>query len=212
MTYRFLWDNNICLDLLLNRTTDNPHIMDLVELFYTHEMDIFVSTAQIPSLNYMFYRQQKEVGIAKSIIDIEWTNFMSQIKIVKCPSYIELNNKIAIKDLENYLITLSAETIGAKIITHDKAFLKNYNNALTTNQAIDEINSTSENNISFLPLEKINFSFRTEIEQAIDRVITSGWYLLGNEVKAFEKEYAAYIGTKHCIGVANGLDALRLIL
>ena len=66
--------------------------------------------------------------------------------------------------------------------------------------------------IKFLDLKAINLSFEPELSQAVQRVIDSGWYLLGDEVKVFEKEYAAYIGTKHCIGVANGLDALRLIL
>lgn len=66
--------------------------------------------------------------------------------------------------------------------------------------------------IKFLDLKAINDSFEPELSQSIHRVLDSGWYLLGNEVKAFEQEYAAYIGTKHCIGVANGLDALRLIL
>ena len=66
--------------------------------------------------------------------------------------------------------------------------------------------------IKFLDLKKINDSFEPELSNAIIRVLESGWYLLGNEVKAFEEEYANYIGTKHCIGVANGLDALRLIL
>ena len=66
--------------------------------------------------------------------------------------------------------------------------------------------------IKFLDLYNINEQYRQEIDVAIKRVIDSGWYLLGNELKAFEQEYAEYIGTKHCIGVANGLDALRLIL
>lgn len=66
--------------------------------------------------------------------------------------------------------------------------------------------------IKFLDLKAINDSFEPELSKAIKRVLDSGWYLLGNEVKAFEDEYANYIGTKHCIGVANGLDALRLIL
>ena len=66
--------------------------------------------------------------------------------------------------------------------------------------------------IKFLDLKKINDSFEPELSNAIKRVLDSGWYLLGNEVTAFEKEYSSYIGTKHCIGVANGLDALRLIL
>jgi dTDP-4-amino-4,6-dideoxygalactose transaminase len=66
--------------------------------------------------------------------------------------------------------------------------------------------------IKFLDIKAINDSFEPEISNAIKRVLDAGWYLLGNEVKAFEEEYANYIGTKNCIGVANGLDALRLIL
>ena len=66
--------------------------------------------------------------------------------------------------------------------------------------------------IKFLDLKAINDSFEPELSNAIKRVIDAGWYLLGNEVKSFEQEYANYIGSKNCIGVANGLDALRLIL
>lgn len=66
--------------------------------------------------------------------------------------------------------------------------------------------------INFLNLKTINDSFEPELSLAIKRVLDSGWYLLGNELKSFEEEYANYIGTKNCIGVANGLDALRLIL
>jgi dTDP-4-amino-4,6-dideoxygalactose transaminase len=68
-----------------------------------------------------------------------------------------------------------------------------------------------KNMIKFLDLKKINDSFEPELSYAIKRVLDSGLYLLGNEVKLFEQEYAQFIGTKHCIGVANGLDALRLI-
>lgn len=66
--------------------------------------------------------------------------------------------------------------------------------------------------IKFLDLQKINSQYALELKKAVSDVIDSGWYLLGKEVEAFEKEYAKYIEVKHCIGVANGLDALRLIL
>ena len=66
--------------------------------------------------------------------------------------------------------------------------------------------------IKFLDLKAVNDSFEPDLSLSIRRVLDSGWYLLGNEVNAFEKEFSEYIGTKHCIGVANGLDALRLIL
>ena len=66
--------------------------------------------------------------------------------------------------------------------------------------------------IKFLDLKKINDSYEPNISDAITKVLDSGWYLLGNEVNAFESEYGSFIGSKYCIGVANGLDALRLIL
>jgi len=66
--------------------------------------------------------------------------------------------------------------------------------------------------IKFLDLKAINDSFEPQLSQSIKRVLDSGWYLQGNEVCGFEKKYSEYIGSKHCIGVANGLDALRLIL
>lgn len=66
--------------------------------------------------------------------------------------------------------------------------------------------------VKFLDLQKINMQHQQEIEERLIKTFRSGWYLLGNETKNFEQNLAAYIGAKHAIGVANGLDALRLIL
>ncbi|WP_302566749.1 DegT/DnrJ/EryC1/StrS family aminotransferase [Culturomica massiliensis] len=66
--------------------------------------------------------------------------------------------------------------------------------------------------IKFLDLHKITAKYETEIQEAVNRVVHSGWYLQGKENENFEKNYATYTGTKYAIGVANGLDALRLIL
>ncbi|TWX67637.1 DegT/DnrJ/EryC1/StrS family aminotransferase [Colwellia sp. C1TZA3] len=66
--------------------------------------------------------------------------------------------------------------------------------------------------IPFLDLKKINSQYQEELKAACARVIDSGWYILGSEVKAFEKEFANYCHSEHCLGVANGLDALILIL
>lgn len=67
-------------------------------------------------------------------------------------------------------------------------------------------------NVSFLDLKTINEQYRAELIAAATRVIDSGWYIQGQEVSAFEQEFADYCGTKHCVGVANGLDALTLTL
>lgn len=66
--------------------------------------------------------------------------------------------------------------------------------------------------IKFLDLHKINERFRNEIDARIKEVLDSGWYLLGNQDKTFEENFAKYCGVKHCIGCANGLDALTLII
>ncbi len=66
--------------------------------------------------------------------------------------------------------------------------------------------------IPFLDLKRLNASHGEKIESAISRVLDSGWYILGEEVSAFEADFASYCETRHCIAVANGLDALSLIL
>lgn len=62
--------------------------------------------------------------------------------------------------------------------------------------------------IKFLDLQKITKKYANEIHEAVNRVVDSGWYLQGEENKHFEQHYAEYIGTKCCVGCANGLDAL----
>jgi len=66
--------------------------------------------------------------------------------------------------------------------------------------------------IEFLNLGRVNAPYEPAIREAIERVLRSGYYILGEETAAFESEFARYCGVKHCIGVANGLDALHLIL
>jgi dTDP-4-amino-4,6-dideoxygalactose transaminase len=66
------------------------------------------------------------------------------------------------------------------------------------------------NVIEYESLARSNAAFMAELEAAATRVIRSGWYVLGQEVSSFETEFAQFVGAKHCIGVANGLDALIL--
>ncbi len=66
--------------------------------------------------------------------------------------------------------------------------------------------------IKFLDLQAVNHQYREELIETATRVIDSGWYILGSELENFEKEFSDFCGVQHCIGVANGLDALTLIL
>jgi dTDP-4-amino-4,6-dideoxygalactose transaminase len=66
--------------------------------------------------------------------------------------------------------------------------------------------------IPFLSLKESHEELRPELDEAYQRVMNSGWYILGEEVSLFENEFAEYCNVKHCVGVANGLEALHLIL
>lgn len=66
--------------------------------------------------------------------------------------------------------------------------------------------------ISFLDLKEINKQYQQELKNACANVIDSGWYIMGKELESFEQNFSTYCGTKHTIGVANGLDALTLVL
>lgn len=66
--------------------------------------------------------------------------------------------------------------------------------------------------VPFLDLKAGYLEIKTELDDAYRRVMDSGWYIMGEELAAFEAEYADYCGARHCIGVGNGLEALHLIL
>jgi len=66
--------------------------------------------------------------------------------------------------------------------------------------------------IPFLDLKEINCRQKADLNDAFSKVLQSGWWILGKETESFEQEFAQYCGTKHCIGVANGLDAMHLVL
>jgi dTDP-4-amino-4,6-dideoxygalactose transaminase len=66
--------------------------------------------------------------------------------------------------------------------------------------------------VPFLELAPAYLELKRDIDAAVERVLTKGWYILGGEVEAFEREFAAYVGAGHCVGVGNGLEALRLVL
>jgi dTDP-4-amino-4,6-dideoxygalactose transaminase len=66
--------------------------------------------------------------------------------------------------------------------------------------------------VPFLDVGATYVELKDELDAAVSRMLSSGWYVLGAEIAAFEEEFAAHVGVKHCIGVGNGLDALHLAL
>ena len=110
--------------------------------------------------------------------------------------------------LNNGLI-FQKEGFGARAVCYDQYEIK------LDHEIIDEMTGVvreADENISFLNLKAINDSFEPELTQAIEQAVRSGRYLQGSFNQAFEQDFAQYCGTKHCVLVGNGMDALTLIL
>ena len=214
MSFNFVWDNNLILDLLLPRLELNPGILELYSRFARQNEHICVASCQLPTVRFVLEREFKRLNPDSNIkiIRDDWNRFLNKITVIKTPSYIDSENNLCRKDMEDYLIALSAKTVGARVITRDKRFLQTCADALSVDDALSEMDKNRSGNISFLDLRSVNFRFYNRLENAFDRTLNSGWFILGNEVKAFEEEFASYCGVKHCISVGNGLDALILIL
>lgn len=199
----FILDNNFLIDVIAKRATGNQLKTQLLYLLLK-KGEAAISSSQLHNIRYVLKKNYPE-------FESDYFEIENRLRLIKTPSYIDFDNKLAILDIEDYLIELSAIASQAKVITSDKLFLENSEFAISPHEAFKYFINI-QNKIDFLPLKKINDVYQSEIEKATDRVFSSGWYLLGNEVKNFEINLANYVGVKHAIGVANGLDALRLIL
>ncbi len=199
----FILDNNFLLDIVTKRQGASEEYIKLLYLLIKQNRAA-LSVSQLHTLRYIVNKHYPE---AKD----DYLRIEAKLKIIKTPSYINYDAGLAKADFEDYLVELAALAADAWVISSDKVFLNFGTRAITPASAYENLMAEDER-VEFLSLKKVNDAHAASIDWAIDRVLASGWYLLGAEVKAFEQEYAHFIGSKHCIGVANGLDALRLIL
>jgi len=203
---KYILDNNILLDILLLNRDRKAASIKAVHYCLINKCG-YIAASSIHSIIYIVSRQN-------AILLAETWALLQKLNVCKTPSYIDYNHKLAKSDIEDYLIYLSAEAIGAKILTSDKDFLNNCDLTISIDdfQAIIDSNFDSFKSIPFLSLRQLNKPFESVFEKAYDEVIKSGWYILGNQVKKFEINYAKFNKTQYCIGVGNGLDALVLSL
>ena len=189
---RYLWDDDLVVDLLLKHN---------LNALFNKLQRVILSTSQLEKIQIQLLNEK--------FSESEWIKFLKKTKIIKTPASLDFDNPLFKKNIYQYLKYLSAKSINAKIITNDEEFIRNCDIAVNVKTCL---NLEDDEKISFLDLEKINFNYYNEIDDALTNVIKSGWYILGNDVKSFEEEFADYCGAKFCIGVGNGLEALHLIL
>ncbi|MEY3996191.1 MAG: glutamate--dTDP-6-deoxy-D-xylo-hex-3-ulose 3-aminotransferase [Pseudomonadota bacterium] len=201
----YLFDNNFIIDLITNRSGFADSYSDIL-IYCLRNKKVSLSSSQLHNLRFVFKKSYTNYLS-------DYLEFERKVKIIKTPANINFDSILAQMDIEDYLIESSARVVNAKIITLDKKFLIVSSLTLHPDDFYGEESIRSENaHIAFLDLKAPHIELSTELEQAYDEVINSGWYIMGDQLKQFEVEYAAYCGSKHCIGVANGLDALHLIV
>jgi len=201
----YLFDNNFVIDIITDRANLSKKYADIV-IYTLKFQQACLSSSQLHNLRFVFKRHYKEYLQ-------DYLLFEKKCKIIKTPSYVDFDAPLAEIDMDDYLIELSAQLVKAKILTFDKKFIIMSSLTIHPDDFYQLVlNESASEKIPFLDLKKINAQYSQEFEKAFDTVVNSGWYILGNEVKQFEQEFSDFCGTKHCIGVANGLDALTLII
>lgn len=134
----------------------------------------------------------------------------SIFNLCKTPSYLSLGDDI---DIEDVLLISSAKAFDLKLITRREKLLRKFPEiAVTPRQYLEKIQGTFPERIPLLDIKAQTLYVYSEIEREIDEVIGKSEFILGSKVKELEKKISNYIGSKHCIGVASGTDALLLSL
>lgn len=213
---KILFDINIILDVFDNkRSEQNPSSKKVYDYCINNNLDCYLCVASLDNLEFLkisqLAMQSPELTYAqkKRLSDLLIQDLLKFFKLAKTPAYTNID----FDDIEDSQIICSAQAIGAIVLTRDRDMVKKYPHmTIHPDNFFVFIENKKNNKIPFLNLQSINMKHCHELEHAFDTVLQSGWYILGQECSKFEKEFAAYCGAKHCIGVANGLDALILIL
>lgn len=215
---RVLFDINVILDFSSEKRDKLfATSRQAFEYCKKNHIEVFLSSSSIDNIFYLKYKQIKTdfQELSNQNIAFITRNFLQDLvakfKIAKTPSYMEMD----FEDIEDAQIIASARTVDAIVLTRDAEMLAKYpQDTVHPDQFMEylEKQTKQKRNIPFLDLKSINMSYYQEFENALDNVLKSGWFILGEQVKKFEEEFAEYCGVKYCIGVASGLDALVLIL
>ena len=203
----YFFDVNIVLDLLLNR---QPYCLLADQVYNTllsAHQKIYLSSSSLHQIDYLVTLGFKKAGIPLAKKQLLLDAFYQHVRVIKTPAVDHRD-----VDVEDRLIEASAQTINdAMIITRDRGFLTR--SPLTISpEAFLQTAQWDDRKTPFLDFQETHLEIGQELDAAYDRVLNSGWFILGQEVEAFEREFAAYCEAEHCVGVGNGLEALHLIL
>jgi len=215
MDYKILWDSDVILDLLLLRTKDNPYIFEFEKYVLHNKIPVYISSSQLHNIKFTLSKHLKNANINAKVNDV-LKKFVEthDVRVLKTPSYIDIDKWYSDDDIEKELINSTAEAFDLYILTRDEKFLEtDKEKGIHPKDFISFISNRTENQkINMLDLTRETLYIYNKIEKNIDKVIKESNFILGPEVKQLEEKTAKYLGVKHCIGCSSGTDALVLSL
>ena len=199
----YIFDSNFIIDVLADRRGYKQKYFDIV--IYCLERSLACMSAnQIDTLRYIIKKD------FPNVYDL-YLNLEKRVNIVKTPSYIDFEHELAMVDIEDYMIELSAESIDARIITSDKRFLAVSKRAIQPD-AFYQLEMHKEGSIDFANLKKQYFMYQPELEKEMDKVLKSAAYIMGDAARELEENLCAFTGAKNAITCSSGTDALLLAM
>ena len=156
------------------------------------DQKIYLSSASLHQIDYLVTLSFRKSGIPLEKKPPLLEEFYRHVQIIKTPA-IDYRDA----DVEDRLIEVSAQTVNeAVIITRDQRFLARSALAISPESFL-RMGLSSDPNIPFLDFHEWHLEIHPELDAAYDRVLKSGWFILGKEVEQFETEFAAYCEAEH---------------
>lgn len=222
MIQNVLLDVNIVIDLCTERQPFFDQSLNAVEAVWNSGGTVFLLAGALQTYHYQVATQLQiqahqdgiELGRAKSI---RTAQAMLQVLEKRCQwlSTFAVDSGFSSTsdpEDEQFINAINRHNGSIVLLTSDSGLIRQCQYAMKPQDYLLQQTAMQPINVPFLDLKTPHIELRSELEGAFDRVLNSGWYVLGKEVEAFESEFATYCEAKQCIGVANGLDALHLIV
>ena len=209
----YLIDNNIIFDYYSyeRRKQFNKSIKALDFILENKNYNAYISASSLDNLEFVKAGELKrDFGYANKII---LKNFIKELLslfgIAKTPSYL----KIDYEDIEDSQIIASAKAVDAIVITRDKGMLRRCPNiAISPSDFLETKSQKAKKSIDFANLKKQYFKYQPELEKAMDDVLNSTSYIMGDAVKELETSLEKFTGVKHAVTCSSGTDALLLAM
>jgi dTDP-4-amino-4,6-dideoxygalactose transaminase len=222
MSNSVLLDVNVVVDICVDRQPTVVNALDALDAVWLSGATVYLLAGALQTYHYQVARelQQKavrqgvELGRAKSV---KTAQVLLDALLARCQWLTTFAADCTLSDTDDpeddqFIRAINRHRGTITLLTWDAALIRRCPLAITPQEFVQRSTVDAPGRLPLLDLAAPHYELRDALEGAFDRVMNSGWYILGKEVEAFEAEFAAYCGVKHCIGVGNGLDALHLIL